>query len=105
MAPVAPLGRTGAIKLVADGKIPFRFGSPHPMIAVVSQDGVLRIRALVVDPAEAEAAREKALAERGMWMPEHHYALARPTGEIFVEAATTEDLLDRMRTMPWPDDW
>jgi hypothetical protein len=105
MAPVAPLGRKGAMKLVAAGKIPFDFGSPHPKVAVVEQDGVLRIRALVIDEAEAETARQAALARGGAWMPESYYALGKPTGEIFAEAATVEALLETMQSMDWPDDW
>ena len=105
MSPVPPLGRAQAMKLVAKGKIPFQFGSPHPMVAVVEQDGVFRIRALVVDEAEANAASEEAQADGEPWMPEHHYALGRPTGKVFVEAASRDELLKRMKTMEWPPDW
>jgi hypothetical protein len=105
MSPVAPLGRKGAIRLVEAGQIPCTFGSPHPHVAIVEQDGVFRIRALVVDAAEADASHAAALAKNESWMPENYYALGRPTGEIHIEASTRAELIAKMRTMDWPDDW
>ena len=105
MAPVAPLGRDGAIKLVESGRIPFWFGSPHPHVAVVEQDGVFRIRQLVIDQADAEESRREAMAKGGSWMPEHYYALGKPTGEVYVEAKTREELVAEMKSMKWPNDW
>ena len=105
MAPVAPLGRDAAIRLVLTGKLPIWFGSPHPHTAIVEQDGVFRIRALLVDPAEEEASRNEAFAKQQSWMPEHYYALGKPTGEIYVEAKTREALVETMKTMTWPNDW
>jgi hypothetical protein len=105
MAPVAPTGRARAIEHVAKGELPFWFGSPHPTVAIVEQDGVFRIRQLVIDEAEARAASERALAKRESWMPEHYYALGKPTGTIFAEAATREELIEQMRTMSWPASW
>jgi hypothetical protein len=105
MAPVAPLGRKAAMDLVARGRIPLSFGSPHPTVAIVEQDGKLRIRELVVDDAEARAAGEAARAKGEPWMPESYYALGKPTGRIHAEASTREELLETMRTMEWPADW
>ena len=105
MAPVAPLGRNRAIELVKQGNLPLRFGSPHPTMAIVEQDGVFRIRQLVIDEAEARAARERSLASGGSWMPEHHYALGKPTGKIHAEAWSREELIEKMETMNWPRDW
>jgi hypothetical protein len=105
MAPVAPLGRDRAIQLVKQGKLPFSFGSPHPAVAVVQQDDVFRLRQLVIDETEARTASERALAGGGMWMPEHHYALGKPTGTIYAEGRTREDLIEKMRTMDWPASW
>lgn len=105
MAPVAALGRDRAIQLVKQGKLPFSFGSPHPTVAVVEQDGVFRIRQLVIDEAEARAARERAFASGGSWMPEHHYALGKPTGTVHAEGQTREELIEKMRTMTWPASW
>ncbi len=105
MAPVAPLGRAAAMKLVARGEFPIWFGSPHPHTAIVEQDGVCRIRQLVVDAAEARASYEEAMKKHESWMPEHHAALGKPTGEIYVEAKTRDELLERMKTMEWPKDW
>lgn len=105
MSPMAPIGKKKAMALVKKGKIPFSFGTPHPFVAVVAQEGKLRIRELVVDAVESREKGEAALARGENWMPEHHYALARPTGKIFVEAANATDLLRKMEEMTWPDDW
>lgn len=106
MAPVAPLGRERALALVEKGPLPISFGSPHPTVMVLQQDGKLRIRALVVDRVAAEAAAAAAHRARSpSWMPEHYYALGKPTGEIFAEADTVAALLEIMRTMKWPDHW
>jgi hypothetical protein len=105
MAPVAPLGRERAIERVAKGQLPFWFGSPHPTVAIVEQDGVFRIRQLVIDEAEARAAGERAIAKGESWMPEHHYALGKPTGKIFAEAASRKELIEQMRAMSWPESW
>ncbi|HEY2365294.1 MAG TPA: hypothetical protein VGH87_02870 [Polyangiaceae bacterium] len=105
MAPVAPLGRDAAIELVLTGKLPIWFGSPHPHTAIVEQDGVFRIRELVVDPAEADASQKAAFAKHESWMPEHYYALGKATGAIHVEAKTRDELVQKMKTMAWPGDW
>lgn len=105
MSPTAPLGKKKAMELVKKGKIPFWFGTPHPFVAVVEQEGKLRIRELVVDPVAARAKGEAALARGENWMPEHHYALAEPTGKIFVEAVNAAELLEKMEEMKWPADW
>jgi hypothetical protein len=81
------------------------FGSAHPFDAVVEQNGVFRLRALVVDPAEARAAAERALAENRSWMPEHHHALGKPTGPIHLEAPTLNALRLKLEAFAWPDPW
>ena len=95
MAPVPPLGREAAMKLVAEGRIPIAFGTPHPFMAIVEQEGMFRIRALVVDPT----------ATPRITTPEAVAASAKPTGRVFAEAATREGLLAIMKTMEWPRDW
>lgn len=106
MAPVAPLGRDRAIALVEEGTLPVSLGSPHPTVMVVEQEGKFRIRELVIDRVEAEAAAAAAKRARTpSWMPEHYYALGRPTGQIFAEAASREQLVEVMRTMSWPEHW
>ena len=105
MAPVAPTGRARAMQLVAAGTLPIHFGSPHPCAAIVEQDGVFRIRDLVIDKAEADAASAAAFSRGGSWMPEHYYALGKPTGTIHCEAASRDELLERMKTMDWPPHW
>src|SRR5262249_36764768 len=105
MAPLPPLGLAHAVKLVERGAFPIWLGSPHPTAAIVEQDGVFRIRDLVIDPEEASREREAALAEERSWLPEHHYALGKPTGAIHCEAASREDLIARMQRMAWPREW
>ncbi len=105
MAPIPPLGRNGVLALLRAGKLPFTFGSPHPCVAVVEQDGVFRVRELVVDPREAEAAAKAAMARGGPWMPEQHYALGKPTGRVFLEAPTREALAGKIEAYSWPPEW
>lgn len=66
MAPVAPLGKNRALALLRAGKLSFSFGSPHPCVAILEQDGVFRVRELVVDPGDAEATAKAAMAEGGL---------------------------------------
>ena len=105
MAPVAPLGKNRVLALLRAGALPFSFGSPHPFVAVLEQDGVFRVRELIVDPAEAEAAAKAAMAERGCWMPEQHYALGKPTGRVFLEAPTRDALAEKLEAYQWPREW
>ncbi|MFP2905338.1 hypothetical protein ACLESD_09830 [Pyxidicoccus sp. 3LFB2] len=93
------------LALLRAGRLPFSFGSPHPMVAVVEQDGVFRVRELVVDEGEAAAAAKAAMAKGSPWMPELHYALGKPTGRVFIEAPTREALAEKIETHPWPRDW
>jgi len=102
---MAPTGRERAMKLVAQGRLPLCMGSPHPCVAILEQDGVFRIRQLVVDKAEARKAGEEAIAAGRGWMPENYYALGKPTGEVYAEAPTRDALLAKMRTMEWPGHW
>lgn len=85
--------------------MPFSFGSPHPTVMILEQDGTFRIRALVIDADEARAASAAALAVNRGWMPEQHYALGKPTGTIYAEAATRDELVARMHEMDWPQHW
>lgn len=105
MAPMMPLGRDRAIALVEAGTLPIWMGAPHPHVMILEEDGVYRIRDLVVDPEESRRAGEAAIAAGGPWMPEQHYALGRPTGTIHVEAPTRAALIARMKEMRWPRDW
>lgn len=105
MAPMPPIGRARAIQLVRDGRLPLSFGSPHPTVGILLQDGVYRIRDLVVDDAEAQASSARAMARGESWMPEHYYGLGKPTGAIHAEAPSIELLVAAMQTMPWPDNW
>jgi hypothetical protein len=105
MAPIAPLGKNRVLALLRAGKLPFSFGSPHPVVAVLEQDGMFRVRGLVVDPDEAKAALEAAMAQGGPWMPEQYYALGKPTGRVFIEASTRDALAAKIEAYPWPQEW
>jgi len=102
---MAPLGRDRAIQLVREGKLPIWFGSPHPTVAIVEQDGAFRVRQLVIDEAEARASSAAALAAGRSWMPEHYYALGKPTGTIYAEARSRDELIEQLRAMDWPAGW
>ena len=94
------------MELVREGSFPISLGSPHPTVAIVQQDGKFRIRELVVDQAAAEAGAEAAKRSRSpSWMPEHYYALGKPTGKIFAEAPSRAELVTVMGAMEWPAHW
>jgi hypothetical protein len=105
MAPVAPVGRARALAAVRAGTLPLWMGSPHPFVAIVEEDDRFRVRRLVVDAAEADAARTAALAAGRGWMPEDHHALAQPTGEIVIETATRDELIGLLEAIDWPVAW
>ncbi len=90
---------------VREGRLPFDFGSPHPHVRCLEQDGMFRIRQLVEDMEEEMRAAAKARAEGLSFQPEHAAAIARPTGEIYAAAKTRDELLAIMETMDWPPDW
>lgn len=106
MAPTAPVGRERAIQLVQEGSLPIHLGSPHPSVLILQQEGRFRIRELVIDQEAAQTAASSARRQRSpSWMPEHYYALGKPTGEIYVEAASIAELAIAMATMTWPAHW
>jgi hypothetical protein len=106
MAPVAPLGREQAIQLVRSSAFPISFGSPHPTVMILEQEGKFRIRELVIDRAGAAAAASASgRARTPSWMPEHYYAVGRPTGQIYAEADSREELIAIMQDMEWPAHW
>jgi hypothetical protein len=105
MAPEPPLGKHAALERIRRGQLPFSFGSPHAFMMVLEQDGVFRIRALVVDMNEAMIAGREALAQHRSWQPEQHYALGRPVGAIHAEAASLDELAAQVAAMAWPDNW
>ena len=105
MAPVAPLGKNRALALVRAGKLPFACGSPHPAVCVLEQEGRYRVRELVIDPAEASRAMTASLAAGHGWTPEQHYALGQPTGRVFLEARTLEELAEAIEAYAWPQEW
>jgi hypothetical protein len=105
MASSLPVGRDRAIQLVSEGTLPISLGSP-PTALVVEQEGKFRIRELVVDRHAVEAAAAASGRARSpSWMPEHYYALGKPTGTIYAEADTRAELVQIMSTMTWPERW
>lgn len=107
MGPVLlPIGRAKAIQLVQEGALPVQLGSPRPTAMIVQQDGKFRIREIVIDANDtAAAASASNRARSASWMPEHYYAMGKPTGKIIVEAATKAELVALIGTMTWPEDW
>lgn len=101
-----PIGRDRAIQLVKEGSLPISLGSAGSTVVVVEQEGMFRIRELVIDRAAAEnAAAASKRARSPSWMPEHYFALGQPTGKIIVEAASRDELIERMSAITWPADW
>jgi len=102
---MAPGGKTRVLAALTGNFLPYWFGSPHPFVCLVEQDGVFRVRSLVVDAAEAKSASEKAFDDGTGWMPENHAALAKPTGKILIEAPTREAMAKKLNAYKWPADW
>src|SRR5689334_12133558 len=105
MAPSPPIGKQGALARIRARQLPVLLGSPHPTVMILEQDGMFRIRGLVIDPAEAEASRQQAMARRQSWLPEDLYVLGKPTGEVHLEATSQEEFLSQVQTMDWPRHW
>jgi hypothetical protein len=77
---------------------PVGLGSPHHSHAVVHEEGVFRVRRLVLPKAKVEAW----VKEHKSFMPEHAEMLSEPTGEIVLEAPTLAELISRLESMKWP---
>ena len=105
MAPIPPLGRTAALAQIRAGRLPIWLGSPHPSAMILEQAGRFRVRDLVIDPAEATAARDAALAGGKSWLPEQYYELGKPIGTLHVDAASLEELAKLVEAMAWPATW
>lgn len=99
------MGKQYALSRLRAGALPVSLGAPHPFLAIVEQDGVFRVRELVVDEAEARRAYEAARAAGRPFMPEQHYALGKPTGRVLHEAPTREALAALLESIAWPADW
>lgn len=78
------------------GDSQIRFGLHHYSHAIVLEDGVWRVRGLVLDRAKAEAYR----AEHGMFMPEHAEMLSEPGPDILFEG-TVDEILAKLPKI-WP---
>lgn len=78
------------------GETQIRFGRHHYSHAIVLEDGVWRVRGLVLDHAKAEAYR----AEHRMFMPEHAEMLSEPGPDILFEG-TVDEVLAKLPKI-WP---
>lgn len=99
MAPRAPESLTSfrarLAGAVARGASEIRFGLHHASHAVVAEPGRWVVRALQVDPGEAKAFLER----HGRFMPEDAETIARPTGDVLLEAPDLPTLSERLG--PW----
>lgn len=105
MAPMPRMGKQRVLELLAERGPPLRFGSPHPCVAIVHEDGVYRLRDLVIDEAEAHAMQADAVKNRTGFMPEHYYGLGKPTGKIHLEAPTLQAFREKLEAFAWPQHW
>lgn len=106
MAPLPPFGKSQVLQWLrgrAGG--PLWFGSPHPCVCVVKQDGVWRLRELALEPDVLRRASEDALKHGRPFMPEHAADLQTPTGKIHLEAPTREALAVLVEGYTWPRQW
>lgn len=103
MAPRAPESKAQFLaRLRAAGKTlagqPVGLGSPHFTHGVVEEEGVFRVRRLVLSRAKYEAYRK----ENSSFMPEHAELLSEPIGELVLEAPTLAALISRLEQGRWP---
>jgi hypothetical protein len=100
------MGKQGLIRQLQNGNVPFTFGSPHPHMGVAEQDGVFRLRKLVINQQKAMADSLAARAAGRSWQPEHYYGLGEPIGEVMLEAPTLKELIAKIEAYePWPQNW
>lgn len=79
-------------------KQPIGFGGHHFSHAVVQEEGVFRVRQLVLPKAKYEAW----VKEHQSFMPEHAEMLSEPIGAIVLEAPTLEGLISQLEAGRWP---
>lgn len=70
-----------------------RFGGHHYTHAVVVEDGVFRVRPLILDRARADAY----MAEHRSFMPEHAEMLSEPGPEVLLEASSLDGICEALR--------
>ena len=73
-------------------------GMHHWSHMVVFEEGVFRLRRLVLPKEKVEAYRK----EHSSFMPEHAEMLSEPTGAIELEAPTLEGLISKLESFRWP---
>lgn len=78
--------------------LPVGLGMHHFSHAVVHEEGMFRVRRLVLPRAKVDAY----IKEHRSFMPEHAEMLSEPTGEIVFEAPTLEELIAKFETAKWP---
>ena len=73
-------------------------GMHHYSHAVVEEEGLFRLRRLVLPREKVDAY----LKEHRNFMPEHAEMLSEPTGQIELEAPTLEGLISKLEAFRWP---
>lgn len=77
---------------------PVGLGTHHFSHAVVLEEGLFRVRRLVLPKAKVDAY----VAEHKSFMPEHAEMLSEPTGDVVFEAPTLEGLIAKFEAARWP---
>ncbi|MDP2272509.1 MAG: hypothetical protein Q8N23_11050 [Archangium sp.] len=80
------------------GTQPMGFGGHHFSHAVVQEEGVFRVRQLVLPRDKYEAW----VKEHRSFMPEHAEMLSEPVGAIVLEAPTLDGLISQLEAGRWP---
>jgi hypothetical protein len=73
-------------------------GQHHWSHGVVLEEGMYRVRRLVLPKEKADAY----IKEHRSFMPEHAEMLSEPTGAIVLEAPTLEGLIVKLEASNWP---
>jgi hypothetical protein len=109
MAPLAPFGLKNLLRFLhqpgVDARLPFKFGSPHPSVAVCRVDGRYQLRELVEDRAASHAFATERFAKGESFMPEHVTQFMLPTGTVHAEGADLESFCRALEGLRWPSHW
>ena len=98
MAPRRPESKSEFIARLRKSKLPVGVGSPHFSHGVVQEDGVFRVRRLVLRQEKVDAYRK----EHSTFMPEHAELLSEPIGDVVLEAPTLDELIEKLDAARWP---
>jgi len=98
MAPRAPESKAHFIARLRTSTLPVGVGSPHFSHGVVQEDGVFRVRKLVLRKEKVDAYRK----DHSTFMPEHAEMLSEPIGDVVLEAPTLDALIKKLEGARWP---